>query len=93
MVANCDVLVTRYSSTAFVGLALGKEVHSDFDVETLRSLTPIQTGTAARAIADQCRRLLAERREQALSTKPIAARRRQTNAPPAAPQQPSGVAR
>ena len=29
MIANCDVLITRYSSTAFVGLALGKETHSD----------------------------------------------------------------
>jgi len=25
MIANCDVLITRYSSTAFVGLALGKK--------------------------------------------------------------------
>ena len=30
MIANCDVLVTRFSSTAFVGLALDKETHSDF---------------------------------------------------------------
>lgn len=64
MIANCDVLITRFSSTAFVGLALGKEVHSDFDVEMLRSLMPIQTGTAAKTIAAHCRRLLAERREQ-----------------------------
>jgi hypothetical protein len=64
MIANCDVLMTRYSSTAFVGLALGKEVHSDFDVDGLRELMPIQTGTAARAIANECRRLLAERRER-----------------------------
>ena len=91
MIANCDVLITRYSSTAFVGLALGKEVHSDFDVETLRGLTPIQTGTAARSIADHCRRLLTERREQAVAGRPIAARRPQPDAPPAAQQQPSRV--
>jgi hypothetical protein len=36
MVANCDVLITQYSSTVFVGLALAKEVHSYFDVEELR---------------------------------------------------------
>jgi hypothetical protein len=64
MIANCDVLITRYSSTAFVGLALGKEVHSDFDVDSLRELLPVQGGTAARTIADQCRRLLTERRDR-----------------------------
>jgi len=28
MIANCDVLITRFSSTAFVGVALGKETYS-----------------------------------------------------------------
>src|SRR5882724_4594574 len=28
MVANCDVLLTQFSSVVFVGLALGKQVHS-----------------------------------------------------------------
>src|SRR5215813_105921 len=28
MIANCSVLITRFSSTAYVGIALGKEVHS-----------------------------------------------------------------
>ena len=58
MIANCSVLITRFSSTAYVGLALGKEVYSDFDVEDLRQKMPIQTGTAAEAIAAVCRRLL-----------------------------------
>ncbi|HVZ71491.1 MAG TPA: hypothetical protein VHJ20_03875 [Polyangia bacterium] len=59
MIANCDVLVTQYSSTAYVGLALGKEVHSYFDVEELRRLCPIQNGrTSARRIADVCRELM-----------------------------------
>lgn len=58
MVANCDVLVTEYSSTAYVGLALGKEVHSNFDVAELRDLLPIQNRAAARNIADVCRSLL-----------------------------------
>lgn len=58
MIANCDVLLTQYSSTVFVGLALGKEVHSYFDLEHLRRLLPIQSGAAARRIAEVCRGLL-----------------------------------
>jgi hypothetical protein len=58
MIANCSVLFTRFSSTAYVGLALGKEVHSDFDIEELRQKLPIQTGAAAEAIAAVCRQLL-----------------------------------
>jgi len=58
MIANCDVLVTEYSSTAYVGLALGKEVHSYFEVQELRDLLPIQNRTAARNIAKVCRSLL-----------------------------------
>lgn len=61
MIANCDVLITRFSSTALVGLALGKEIHSDFDMETLRRLTPDQNQTAALNIADVCRRVLEEK--------------------------------
>jgi hypothetical protein len=60
MIANCDVLVTRYSSTAFVGLALGKETRSDFDMDELRRLTPVQNGSAALNIANVCRQLLEE---------------------------------
>jgi hypothetical protein len=60
MIANCDVLITRYSSTAFVGLALGKETHSDFDMDELRRLTPVQNGAAALNIAEVCRRVLEE---------------------------------
>jgi hypothetical protein len=59
MIANCDVLVTQFSSTAYVGLALGKEVHSYFDVEELRRLCPLQNGrTSARKIANVCRQIL-----------------------------------
>jgi len=60
MIANCSVLITRYSSTVYVGLALGKEVHSDFDVNDLRQKMPIQTGIAAETIAGVCRRLMRE---------------------------------
>jgi hypothetical protein len=44
MIANCSILVTRYSSCAYVGLALGKEVHSSFDIKELKQLLPIQNG-------------------------------------------------
>ena len=65
MIANCDVLITRFSSTAFVGLALGKETYSDFDMDGLRGLMPIQSGSAASSIANVCRRLLAAAPRQA----------------------------
>jgi hypothetical protein len=58
MIGNCDVLITQYSSTVYVGLALGKEVHSYFDVEQLRAMVPDQHGAAARNIADVCRDLI-----------------------------------
>jgi hypothetical protein len=60
MIANCDVLITRFSSTAFVGIALDKETYSDFDMEELRRLTPVQNGSAAFNIANVCRRCLEE---------------------------------
>jgi hypothetical protein len=60
MIANCDVLVTRYSSTVFVGLALGKETYSDYPMDELRRLMPVQNHCAARNIADVCRRVLAD---------------------------------
>jgi len=67
MIANCSVLITRLSSTAFVGLALGKEVYSDFDVEDLRQKMPIQTGTAAQAIATVCRQLMRSAEQPAVA--------------------------
>jgi hypothetical protein len=60
MIANCDVLVTQYSSTVFVGLALGKECHSYWDLAALRRLMPVQNASAAKQIAQVCREVLAE---------------------------------
>jgi hypothetical protein len=60
MIANCDVLITQWSSTVFVGLALGKPVHSYFDIGELRRLLPLQHGRAAESIAGVCRELLAQ---------------------------------
>ena len=60
MIANCDALVTRFSSTAFVGVALGKETFSDLDMDTLTRLMPLQNDSAALNIANVCRRVLEE---------------------------------
>jgi hypothetical protein len=62
MIANCDVLITRYSSTVFVGLALGKDTYSDFPMEELRRLMPVQNNAAAEHIATVCRRVIEGRR-------------------------------
>ena len=58
MIANCSVLITRYSTTVYVGLALGKECYSDFDIDHLKQLVPWQNGNAASRIADVCREML-----------------------------------
>ncbi len=59
MIANCDVLITRWSSVVYVGFALGKEVFTSFNVDEVRRLTPNQNGgTSARNIANVCRELL-----------------------------------
>jgi hypothetical protein len=63
MVANCAELVTEWSSTALVGLALGKQVHSNFKHEELRKLIPLQTPSASANIAAVCQALLNDHRE------------------------------
>lgn len=56
MIANCDALITQYSTVVYVGLALGKECHSYFDLELLRALLPEQNGgRSAERIAAVCR--------------------------------------
>lgn len=60
MIANCDVLITRFSSCAFVGLALGKETYSDYPMDEMRRLMPVQNQAAAANIAQVCRGLLEE---------------------------------
>jgi hypothetical protein len=61
MVANCSSLVTKYSSCAFVGLALGKEVYSEFSIEELKRLLPLQNGgKSAFNISHTARLLLSE---------------------------------
>ena len=56
MVANCEELITQYSTLVYVGIGLGKKVHSYFDLQELYDLMPVQNGgTSARRIADICR--------------------------------------
>lgn len=65
MIANCEALVTQYSTCVYVGLALGKECHSYFDVQQLARLVPMQNGgTSAHRIANVCRALLQEQTVQ-----------------------------
>jgi hypothetical protein len=60
MIANCDALVTRYSSVVLVAAAMGKEIHSDLEPGFLERIKPVQNGgRAARNIADVCREVLA----------------------------------
>lgn len=59
MIANCDELITQYSTVVYTGIALGKKVHSYFDVEELKRLAPIQNGgRSAENISDICRRYI-----------------------------------
>jgi len=56
MIANCAALVAQYSTVAFTGALLGKEVHSYLEAGFLRETLPIQNGGASAAnIASVCR--------------------------------------
>lgn len=56
MIANCDELICQFSTVVYVGMALGKKVHSYFDEEELKRLMPIQnSGQSARRIAELAR--------------------------------------
>jgi hypothetical protein len=58
MLANCEALVTRYSSVVYVAMALGKEIHSDLPHEELKRLLPLQNGgKSAFNIARECLKL------------------------------------
>ncbi|MCE1165229.1 MAG: hypothetical protein LWX07_07490 [Bacteroidetes bacterium] len=65
LIANCSVLITKYSSVVYVGLALGKEVYSDFNIEELKKMVPIQNnGSSAKNIAAVCEYHLNGREER-----------------------------
>lgn len=55
MIANCSELITQYSTVVYVGMALGKKVHSYFNLDDLKKLAPIQNGgVSAKNIAQIC---------------------------------------
>jgi len=59
MIANCDILITKFSSVVYVGILFGKEVHSAFKIDELKKLLPIQNnGTSAERIAQIGKHLL-----------------------------------
>jgi hypothetical protein len=59
MIANSDVLITRYSSVVLLAAAMGKEIHSDLDPGWLEEVKPIQNGgTSAQRIAAICKEYL-----------------------------------
>lgn len=56
MIAHCDTLITKYSTTVYVGIVLGKTVYSYFPIEQLRRLAPMQNGgTSSHRISEVCR--------------------------------------
>ncbi|WCT10636.1 hypothetical protein [Mucilaginibacter jinjuensis] len=66
MIANCCELITQYSTVVYTGIALGKKVHSWFDLEQLERLCPEQNGgTSAKSIAGLCRRYLKHKGDKA----------------------------
>lgn len=60
MIANCCELITQYSTVVYTGIALGKKVHSYFEIATLNKQAPIQNkGISAKNIAKICKEYLA----------------------------------
>jgi len=56
MIANCCELITQYSTVVYTGIALGKPVHSYFNVDELKRLAPVQNGGRSSGnIAQICR--------------------------------------
>ncbi len=59
MIVKCQVLITQHSTCTFFGIALGKEIHTELDINQLRRLMPIQNnGTSAQHIGNICLRVL-----------------------------------
>jgi hypothetical protein len=68
MIAKCSAMVTEFSSVVFTGLALGKKIYANFDLDKIRHLTPLQNGgTSAQNIASVCEQLLGQPIRQAQS--------------------------
>jgi hypothetical protein len=70
MVANCEVMLTEWSSLTFCAVALGKQVYSLHPLEEVRERLPVQHGRAAQEIAGVIRGVLAERVGGRVASKP-----------------------
>jgi len=61
LLASCDVLITRYSSTIFAALALGKEIYCNVDIDEIKKLAPVQNaGKSASIIAEVAKELISK---------------------------------
>ena len=61
LIAHCDALITRFSTVVYVGIALGKTVYSEFPIDNLYHMCPIQNGgRSAYTIAQVCQEVLDE---------------------------------
>ncbi|MBL8078152.1 MAG: hypothetical protein JNM55_09350 [Anaerolineales bacterium] len=59
MIANAATVITQQSTSTYVAVGLGKETHTNLNMEELKRLMPIQNnGDSARRIAGICRRIL-----------------------------------
>lgn len=59
LIANCDTLVTQYSSCVYIGLILGKKIYSFFPMNDLEAKKPIQNGgESAKLISEIARDFL-----------------------------------
>ncbi len=72
MIANCTELITQYSTVVYVGMALGKKVHSYFDIDELTRLAPLQNGgISAINIANVCRNFIEHNEISIQSRSPV----------------------
>lgn len=59
MIANASTIITQQSTCTFVAVALGKEVHTNLNIDELNRLMPIQNnGTSSQRIANIAKRVL-----------------------------------
>lgn len=65
MIVHCEELITQYSTVVYVGIGLGKKVHSFFDLNELKKKSPVQNGGRSAAhIAEICRRYIESNKSQ-----------------------------
>ena len=59
MMLHAEAVITQWSTSTFVALALGKKVYSDLDIDLLETILPIQNGgRSAENIAQVCHSII-----------------------------------